>query len=81
MKNTMNTIPTTLESFKRLVASFCKKAAECDSLESLDAGFKTVSLGYLGLQSDSSADALISQSYLEYASNRYAENEVRLLQK
>jgi len=74
----MSTIKTSIEEFKGLVASFCKKAESCQSWESLEAGFKTVSLGYLGLETTSEADEIIAVSYLDYASKAYMENEARL---
>lgn len=79
----MSTLTCTLEEFKKIVAEFCK-AAPSANLEQLDAGFKCVSLHYLGIEPPpkmGSAQEIMATSYLDYASNQMIKREMEISDK
>lgn len=72
-------IPSNLESFKKIVAEFLQ-AAPTASAESLDAGLKCVALAYFGLDVPiESAEHKIAESFLQYAMRRHTEYEVKMV--
>lgn len=71
------TFACVLEDFKQRVAEFCKAAPSCDT-DSLENGFKAVSLSYLALEEKDPSDVPIAVSYLNYAARRYHDREFEL---
>lgn len=66
----MSPFACSLESFKREVAKFCRRAESGEwTKEQIDLGFKSVALSYLNMEGDE-ADRTISVGYLEYAMRR-----------
>lgn len=71
-----------LEGFKRGVAEFTRAVPTLDRA-ALESGFKAVALLYFGLKEDpkrAKAEIAIAVSYFNYASRRYAERDIDLLQ-
>lgn len=62
----MTTFSLTLEEYKHMVASFTKAAPTAD-FDSLEAGFKAVSLGLIGIKEKTEVSELIAQSYFYYS--------------
>lgn len=71
------TFEPTLEEFKSAVAEFCAAAPDCDR-ESLENGFKAMTLMYFGTPQDQ-LTTLLAVSYFEYAQRRYKERDIELL--
>jgi hypothetical protein len=79
----MSTFVCTLEQFKGVVAEFCKSAPTASD-DALEAGFKCVTLHYLGIEpapKSGSWQEIIAVSCLNYASNRKIDRIALLMEQ
>lgn len=72
----MSTIEVNLEQFKHIAKEFVEAIEEpkC-TLESGAAGFKCLSLAYLGLKEEQPSDLILAQSVYDWATRKWEEKE------
>lgn len=74
----MSTIEVNLEEFKRLAKEFVE-AAPTANVDSLDAGFRCLTLAYFGLQDERPSDPIMAQSVFEWAQRKYEAHQRDLI--